>query len=228
MTCCHARGSGNSPAYTGSTRANLKGETQMNAWIAAALFAASLSACSSSAPRLQAGSTTVGEQLLYPLPDGYTVVTRAKEGKREHVELVPEGQTSKESTDMIIAQVTRDGGVEETPVEFANSVAARWKQACAASFAEVLDSGQSNGYPYAFWWMACTRDGSEGTTEHTYAKAIAGKDGFYVVQKAWRSSPAPEQVRQWNETFFSQVLLCDSRAPQEHPCPAGARVFVPK
>src|SRR5205085_7512643 len=116
---------------------------------------------------------------------------------------------------------------QKTPEAFAEAMADRWKGACDSSYAEILDRGESNGYPYAFWWMICTKNGKDGRSEHTYAKAIAGKDGFYVVQKAWRAPPTDTQVKDWRTNFFRSVQLCDSRDPQ-HPCPADATVFVAK
>jgi hypothetical protein len=129
---------------------------------------------------------------------------------------------------MVIAQVFRGGTEKRTPVEFAKSISDRWKGSCASSYSEIISSGESNGYPYAFWWLLCTKNGAEGRTEHTYAKAIAGKDGFYVVQKAWRVPPKPQDVEKWKDGFFRDVELCDSRSPEAHPCPKGAQVFVPK
>lgn len=124
----------------------------MHRWITAVIATATLAGRTPAAPpRLEAGSTDVGEQLLYPPPDGYTVVTRSKNGNREHVEIVPQGQSAGNCTDMIIAQVTRGGLPDEAPTRFAERMAALRKESCPALSAEVLADGQSNGYPYALW-----------------------------------------------------------------------------
>jgi hypothetical protein len=73
--------------------------------------------------------------------------------------------------------------------------------------------------------MVCTKNKKDGKSEHTYAKAIAGTDGFYVVQKAWRTAPTDAQITDWKQNYFRSVQLCDSRDPR-HPCPADATVFV--
>jgi hypothetical protein len=122
----------------------------------------------------------------------------------------------------------RDRVADRTPERFANEIAERFRRGCASAYSEILDTRDANGYPAALWWSVCTHDETTGNSEHTYAKAIQGKDAFYVVQKAFRSAPAPDVANQWKDEFFRDVVLCDSRAPAIHPCPSGAVVFKAK
>lgn len=48
-------------------------------------------------------------------------------------------------------------------------------------------------------------------------KAIAGRDSFYLVQKAFRFRPDKAQIEQWSR-YLRNVSVCDSRV-SERACP---------
>ncbi len=56
----------------------------------------------------------------------------------------------------------------------------------------------------------------------TWFKAIAGNDSFYVVQKAFKFEPSPEQLTQWLG-YLNKVSVCDTRLP-ERQVPGGDEV----
>ena len=60
-----------------------------------------------------------------------------------------------------------------------------------------------------------------GKPEITWFKAISGRDSFYVVQKAFKFEPAPEQAKQW-VGWLDKVSVCDTRLP-DRACPRGMR-----
>lgn len=155
------------------------------------------------------------ENLVHGLPTGYKVDYQARKGNMIMTEMVPQAESVKNWTEMLTSQIFL-GLKTATPDSFRAVMQQTWKASCKdAEFASVAN-GQENGYPFAVWLQACPLNSSTGKPEHTFFKAIKGHDSFYVVQRAYKSSPTGEQVTAAMEDFRA-VTVCDSRLP-DRPC----------
>jgi hypothetical protein len=167
-----------------------------------------------------AASDQYGESLRAPSPAGYAVASREATGGLEHVELVPSGQSSSGWSEMVTTEVLKGGVEEGDPVRFSEWMTGQWKNQCPDARIGAVDSGERNGYRYAFWRMDCARRASTGKPEVAVTLAIEGTYAFYTVQKTWRGAPAEDEVASWKRSYFDTVSVCDSRAEAAHPCSA--------
>lgn len=123
------------------------------------------------------------------------------------------------------------------PIEFVLAVSRDLKARCKGFQDINVSSGLENGYPTSVRLMICPefRDSPHGQV--VMAKAIQGNEQFYTITRRIRTPavpPAAEQADQdpaerrqplsaqamaeWS-THLKSVRLCDSRAPEAHPCP---------
>ena len=160
----------------------------------------------------------VNENLLVGLPAGYKVGHQAKTGALILTEMVPVAETVQDWSEMLTVQVFL--GQTRTPESFRNQLAQLWAKSCADSRAAEIWQGAENGYPSAIWLLACPLNKATGKPEITWFKGIQGNDSFYLVQKAYRFMPTPEQNTPWMQ-YFNQVSVCDSRLA-DRACPKVA------
>ena len=156
------------------------------------------------------------ENLLQAMPAGYRIGFQERQGPIVTTEMVPEGETVEEWTEMVTSQLFI-GLKSVSPETFRAESRKKWLEACKdGSFAEIA-SGEENGYPMALWMLSCPYSKAPGRPEITWFKAIRGQDAFYVVQKSFRFEPSNEQVQQWMR-YLRQIAVCDSRIAQR-ACP---------
>lgn len=150
------------------------------------------------------------ENILVSRPGGYKVDFQDRQGKLLTTEMVPEGESVHNWTEMITMQIFFGGVPQLNPEAFSEGVASLWKRSCPGAEIQHIRKGTENGYPFAFWIQACPENPMTGKPEVTFLKAIQGNDSFYVVQKAWKYSPSEEDIVTWTR-FMSTVKVCDSR-----------------
>lgn len=158
----------------------------------------------------------VNENLLAGAPPGYKVGFRDKKNDQLITEWVPENETVKNWTEMLTVQVFYN--LKEPPDRFMGDVERRWRAACpGAGMAEPVAKGAENGYPALVWILDCPRNPLTGQPEITWFKAVQGNDSFYLVQKAFKSTPSKAQVERWIG-YLKSVTVCDSRLA-DRACP---------
>jgi hypothetical protein len=156
------------------------------------------------------------ENLLVTMPDGYIVGFQDKNARQQMTEMVPRGQSVKDWTDMVTVQIFfRMTNV--TPEAYKQRLEKLWAENCKGAESSPIGQGEERGYPVIVWLQVCPLNKDTGKPEITLLKAIAGKDSFYVVQKAFRFQPDKPQVEQWSR-YLRGVSVCDSRVP-ERACP---------
>lgn len=160
-----------------------------------------------------------GENLLLSMPDGYKVDFQKRQGNMQITEMVPKAETVSGWTEMLTVQVFH--GLKSTPEQFRDRIAALWAKSCAGAESAPIMSAVEGGYPMTMWLSSCPLNKESGKPELTFMKAIAGKDSFYVVQKAFKFAPSKEQTATWTQ-YLKKVAVCDTRAP-ERACPAGIK-----
>lgn len=156
------------------------------------------------------------ENLLVAMPDGYKVGFQDKNGNQQITEMVPRGQSVKDWTEMVTVQIFF-GMTNVTPAAYKQRLEKLWAENCKGAESSPVGQGSERGYPVVVWLQVCPLNKGTGKSEVTLLKAIAGKDSFYVVQKAFRFQPDKPQVEQWSR-YLRGVSVCDSRVP-ERACP---------
>lgn len=162
------------------------------------------------------GAQPQAETLLFAPPPGYKVLTQTRKGAMTIAEFIPRGESLPGWTEMVTVQVFH-GLKTATPATFRALMESQWKQACKTSQSFPVSESTENGYPTAVWLQGCEHKGESPKDELTWFKAVQGGDSFYVVQKAFRFQPTPEQMTPWIEYLRAQ-RVCDPRVP-ERKCP---------
>lgn len=157
----------------------------------------------------------VGENLLVVLPPGYKIDFQQKNARLIHTEMVPVAQSVKDWSEMLTVQVFL--GQKRTPESFKLQLGQLWTANCADSRAADIWRGEENGYSALIWLLACPLNKATGKPEITWFKGIQGNDSFYLVQKAYKFMPTPEQNTPWMQ-YLTKVSVCDSRLP-DRACP---------
>jgi hypothetical protein len=159
------------------------------------------------------------ENLLVGVPPGYKIDFNDRKQTMIMTEMVPTAQTVQNWTEMVTVQIFL--GLKSTPAEFRTRMEKLWSGACPAGSGNVVSSASENGYATLLWRQSCPLNKATGKPEMTWFKAIAGNDSFYVVQKAFKFEPSPEQLTQWLG-YLSKVSVCDTRL-SARKCPAGMK-----
>ncbi len=169
-----------------------------------------------------------GEFLFATPPAGWLVGYRGRQGNASIVEYVPAGQTVQNWTEMVTVQVWHGPQPSLDPKEFVLRIAGRFQRVCKALQVASPSVRQISGYDNASLALECRDpDRSQAPTqvlsksiEFLAVRAIRGRDGFYVIQRAWHSDTeqpdAPMKseatLKEWR-TYLSQVEVCDTRDP---------------
>jgi hypothetical protein len=149
-----------------------------------------------------------GENLLQKQPLGYKVGFQATRDHTTVTELMPEGESVENWTEMVTVQVFRD--MKASPDVFQKTVKLLWMNACPNGTVTAPVMGNENGYPSAYWAMRCPLNSRTGKPEATFVKTIKGNDAFYVIQKAFTFAPSNEQTALWVQ-YLRAIQVCDER-----------------
>jgi hypothetical protein len=158
------------------------------------------------------------ENLLVTMPKGYKVGFQNKTARELMSEMVPESETVENWTEMVTVQIffnLRD----VSPSQYRARVEKLWVDSCPGSTFAKVKEGIENLYPTQTWSQKCPVNKQTGKPELTWFKGVQGSDSFYLVQKAYRFEPTPEQIATW-ASFLDDVKVCDTRSPMK-PCPMG-------
>lgn len=155
------------------------------------------------------------ENLLVALPKGYKIGHQAKNDKITMSEMIPANEAITSWTEMLTVQIFHGLG-HVKPDQFREGMEKRWTAVCPGSEFGVVNRGVESGYPSLTWLQNCPSNKTTGKPEITWFKAVQGKDALYLVQKAFKFSPAPDQVKTW-VAFLQRVSVCDTRLA-DRPC----------
>jgi len=155
-----------------------------------------------------ANADLVNENLLVEIPAGYKVGYRAERGTMVMNEMVPDGQTVNNWTEMVTVQIFH--GLKVAPEKFRDTLQQRWAAACPGGSGADVTSDTENGYPVLVWLLDCPKNPETQKPEITWFKAIAGNDSFYLVQKAFKFKPSKEEIDRWM-AYLKSVAVCDTR-----------------
>jgi hypothetical protein len=152
------------------------------------------------------------ENLIQAMPDGYKIDFQTRKGNMLMTEMVPVAESVKNWNEMVTTQVFL-GLKTATPSEFRDFMMKQLVTVCPKGGGAPITEGVENGYPFAVWLQACPKVDANGKPENTFFKAIKGNDSLYVVQKAFKFDPTPEQMTTW-VTYLKSIQVCDTRIPE--------------
>jgi hypothetical protein len=159
----------------------------------------------------------VNENLLVRVPDGYKIDFRDGNDQRLINEMVPQGESVSDWTEMVTVQIFF--GLKGTLAQMQDNIANGWLKACPKGIHVPVVDTTENGYPVSLWQLSCPNNAQTGKPEWTWFKAMRGNDSLYLVQKAFRFEPSKEQITTWMR-YLKTVAVCDSRLPGR-ACPAA-------
>lgn len=158
----------------------------------------------------------VNENFLVTMPEGYRIDFEDRQGNMVITEMVPDGESVKDWTEMVTVQIflsERDLTVDQLKAR----IQKLWTDSCINGSAADIGSLTENGYSTTLWVQVCSLNSQTGKPEFTWFKAVQGNDSLYLVQKAFKFQPSPEQITQWMH-YLKRISVCDSRLP-DRICP---------
>ena len=155
-----------------------------------------------------------GENLLQSTPRDYKLAASGRNGSVLTDKMIPESEHIDRWTEMLTTQIYIGGIDVSDPKTFYQRVNAAWGKACPSASGELIQTGTENGYPFAVWMQACAENPASRKPEYTWFKAIQGNDSFYLIQKSWRYTPSPEQIKRWTR-YLGSIAVCDARLPAQ-------------
>lgn len=150
-----------------------------------------------------------GENLVYPMPEGWQVGYDNKTKKHRMTGLIPESQQLESWKDMLSVQVVFNAARKD-PSQFIDGMALAAEKACPGSKGKVLEEGEQQGYHYLIWYHDCQKNPRTQQVEISLLKAMQGSDHFYVIQRAWRSVPGESDLDTWS-AYLKETAICDTR-----------------
>lgn len=165
-----------------------------------------------------------GEQLYLLPPQGWVPAYHDTRGNVELIEMVPQGQTMSDWSEMLTVQLI-GGKPSQTPEEVLKNQQSQVRDSCDDAGFGPLSPSQDNGYDSAIQAMACSKSKKYQKGELNLFKVIKGHERLYIINRAWRGEPfelahlpvPPETTKSWL-VFMAKTVVCDSRDAQK-PCP---------
>jgi hypothetical protein len=157
-----------------------------------------------------------GETLVQAMPDGYRVGSHQQNDGMTLQEMVPAAESVDNWSKMITTQVFPGKG-NWLPSEFLIGFGRRFGAVCPGMTHSNVMVGASNGYMTGLVMLRCPVNGLTGKPETIVARAIQGKDSFYLVQIAYRYLPTQADSR-FTESYLRSIIVCDTRS-NDHACP---------
>jgi hypothetical protein len=162
---------------------------------------AAIIVCASAAGALEDGN------VLSKMPNGYKVGFEEASDMGSILELVPEGETVTQWTEMLTVQILRNKhGL--TLSEYRKGVEKLWALICPGSSSETVEQGFEQLHPTLTWSQTCPLNRKTGKPEMTWFKVMIRNGNFVVVQKAYRFKPSIEEIAHWND-FLREIEICD-------------------
>ena len=164
-----------------------------------------------------------GENILVPTISGWKLDWGKKTSRFQTTEFVPKSESVKNWTQLLTVQIIY-GQNRLNPATFSSNMAARFQKGCTEVEANTTPISVHNGYPTAELTLVCARELKSGKGSVTMMRSFAGRDSFYIVQRAWRGAPFPlersplsqDTTDDWR-AFLNSVRECDTRR-ESNPC----------
>lgn len=139
------------------------------------------------------------------MPYGYKVAFEHESDKGSILELIPEGETLSEWTEMLTTQILRNPN-GWTLSEFQTGMTKRWAEMCPCGSTETNARGREQHRSTLIWSQVCPLNKYTGHPEQTWFKALIRDDKIIVVQKAFRFVPSIDAIEAWI-AFLKEVRV---------------------
>ena len=170
-----------------------------------------------------------GEQLLFAKPEGWHEVFSEVEENLTTNEYVPEGQTGDDWQEMVTVQIVL-GMAEADPNALLARIAHHLAEGCPGFSSQPIElGGVGEEYPTLAVMMMCPKNPESGKGDFILVRGIAGKESFYILQKAWRVAPfdvdddppvALDERKFWLG-YLAYLTVCD---PGLDNCPGNVEL----
>jgi hypothetical protein len=145
--------------------------------------------------------------VLLKIPNGYKVGFEDTSDMGSILELVPEGETIAQWSEMLTVQILRNKkGL--TLSEYREGIEKLWALICPGSSSETVEQGFEKLHPTLIWSQACPFNRKTGKPEMTWFKVLIRNGNFVVVQKAYKFKPSIQEIAHWN-AFLRETEICD-------------------
>ncbi len=158
------------------------------------------------------------ENILLPVPNGFTAGFRGRQGTMDIQEFVPSSETVKDWSQMVTEQIFHNLGKRD-PDQLPQGMSQTWPSGCPGGESQRIARANENGYEISVWMFVCPNNPATGKPENMWMKVVSGADALYSVQYAYRQPLTKEMVAP-TMAYLKSVLVCDTRGA-EHPCPKG-------
>src|SRR5262249_7277039 len=157
-------------------------------------------------------------------PKGWKIDLHERRGAVDSTQIVPQGQSGKDWTDMLTVQFSAAIPIKAV-TEVLNDQLERITRDCEDVLAGPANTGTETGFETGVRVIACTKSRRTGKGEVSLFKVLRGREKLYVVARSWRGAAfardkmplAQETTQEWT-SFMQSVVLCDSRDPSK-ACP---------
>lgn len=171
----------------------------------------------------QRGPAHTDEHIVMPqFPNGW-VQQPTQTGAIEVVDYYPTGQTDTTWTDRITLEVHHRSNTLPIDV-FQRRALSLMRENCVGVVEAPLQTGVNNGFPSAFWILACKKNKEGNYGEVSYTKAVQGYGTLYLLSRSWRTQPfangappVPKSQIDAAVNFLTTSVVCAESA--QHPCP---------
>jgi hypothetical protein len=151
--------------------------------------------------------------MISKIPKGYKVAYQNKSRVGSILEMIPEGESLSQWTEMLTVQVMRNTK-GYTLADFYAGMKELWADLCPCGATNIVERGREQLKPTLFWAHTCPLNKNTGQPENTWFKVVIRGGYVVVVQKAFRFEPSAEAVAYWLD--FLRELRVSHRLEPPH------------
>ncbi|GEO80812.1 hypothetical protein [Pararhodospirillum oryzae] len=142
----------------------------------------------SPAPPTTPAAPQGAEMLVLTLPPGWEILNSSTGDTYRRAVFVPEGQSGQNWKDMVVVTMARGAGTPSLQ-EAHQRTTKDYETSCRAHTATPPQTNVTDGIGRAFWTMGCHRRRDVDLGEASFFLYVLGRQGSYMVQRIWRTSP---------------------------------------
>ncbi|MEQ8660102.1 MAG: hypothetical protein RLW62_04735 [Gammaproteobacteria bacterium] len=174
------------------------------------------------------GAQPQGEQLLFAKPEDWHEVFAEVEDNLSTNEYVPADQSAENWKEMVTVQVIF-GMADANPDGVLSRIVRHLEDGCPGFSAQPIELGGTGDYPTLAVMLMCPKNPESGHGDFILVRGIAGKESFYILQKAWRVPPfEPDSAppvsldeRKFWLGYLAYLTVCD---PGLKNCPENIAI----
>jgi hypothetical protein len=151
--------------------------------------------------------------MLSRTPPGYKVAFRIKNEVGLMIEMIPEEETLDIWTEMLTVHVMRNKH-GYTLDSFYAGMKVAWMEMFSRASVQIVERGHEDTEPTLIWSQLCPHNRETGQPENIWFKLSIPNGILVVVQKAFRFTPADDDIATWLD--FLRNVRVDHRLKALH------------